>query len=938
MPTRVHALLVVRPDGHVPADLHLKRTLLALRAQSRPLDALTIVICGRDGAVTELAAASGAEAVITAPARTSYAQALAMAGRRLSGEAVWLLAQDTAPMPEALARLCGALETAPSVAIAAPKLVRWNDPARIESLGETMTIGGRAVSLAAGEFDQGQHDAREDVLGADVRGLLVRTDTWRELAGIDTGLAGADEGLDLGVRARLRGYRVALAPAAAVAVAGDGVAGLPGAAAAWMRRAYAERTAALHRRLVYAPAPAVFFHWLSLFPLALLRSLGHILAKHPGLILPEWAAAATAMVGVVSVARARTRIRRTRKASWARLAPLRISRRELRSRLDTDPLAGAGPGRRELRFFGGGGAGVVLAALVVSVVCFTALLAWPVLGGGALLPLRATVTQLWADATDPLRSVGWVTVGPADPFSAVVAVLGSLWPFAPSRALVLLWLLALPLAALGGWFLTTRVSERPVVRALGAVGWAAAPPLLAALTDGRPTAVIVHLLLPWAAYTATVARRSWSASGVASILLVGVVAASPSLAPALLLVWILGLVLTFTLRRGVGAARVAWLVVPAAAVFAPLILHRLRADEGGALWADPGLPVDTGAGTALFDGLAMIAGYPTGDLGRWTEFAAGRPWWPLLFVLPLLLLAVLAPAVARLVPAALMWLTALTGIATASLVAGVALSTDGVHAVGIWPGSALSLYWLGILAAALATVDGLRATQRARVPIVAVTLAVLLAAAAPALSANIRGTSALTEGSTSTLPAYVEAEGRGSLATGTFMMTPTPDGGLVVDVIWGDTSALGGQSTLRSARSEADGGDAVAAQLAAALVSDTGGDAVDTLARHGIAYIMLAGADGQEDRGGALRLETETSLNQRSDLEKVGETSKGMLWRIATPVTERAATADQRARAGWGSALQGGAIAVALLLALPTRRSLASARRWPRVVGIGGGS
>ena len=34
MPARVHALLVVRPDGRVAADLHLERTLTALRAQS----------------------------------------------------------------------------------------------------------------------------------------------------------------------------------------------------------------------------------------------------------------------------------------------------------------------------------------------------------------------------------------------------------------------------------------------------------------------------------------------------------------------------------------------------------------------------------------------------------------------------------------------------------------------------------------------------------------------------------------------------------------------------------------------------------------------------------------------------------------------------------------------------------------------------------------
>ena len=97
----------------------------------------------------------------------------------------------------------------------------------------------------------------------------------------------------------------------------------------------------------------------------------------------------------------------------------------------------------ELRFFSGGGAWAVLAALVVSVASFTTLLAWPVLGGGALLPLRTTVSGLWNDAAWGLRGLGVDVVGPADPFAGVLAVLGSMWPGSPSFVLVLLWILAL---------------------------------------------------------------------------------------------------------------------------------------------------------------------------------------------------------------------------------------------------------------------------------------------------------------------------------------------------------------------------------------------------------------------------------------------------------------------------------------------------------------
>jgi hypothetical protein len=199
MPSRVHALLVVRPDGREAADIRLQRTLTALRAQSRPVDTLTIVLCETDAAVQDVARASHAEGVIRADRRTSFADALALGSHRLEGDAVWVLTHDTVPDPDALTRLAGALEAAPSVAFAAPKLVRSDERDRIVSFGVSMTNLGRTVGLADGEHDQGQYDGSEDVLGADVRGILVRADAWTALGGVDRA-RGSGRGLDLGAR------------------------------------------------------------------------------------------------------------------------------------------------------------------------------------------------------------------------------------------------------------------------------------------------------------------------------------------------------------------------------------------------------------------------------------------------------------------------------------------------------------------------------------------------------------------------------------------------------------------------------------------------------------------------------------------------------------------------------------------------------------------
>ena len=943
MPARVHAILVVRPDGRTPAAFHLRRTLAALDAQTRPVDAVTIVLCGEDDNLRQLAADSRAEGVISAPRTTRYAEAAALATHRVNGDAVWLLAQDTAPEPQALARLAGALELAPSVAFAAPKLVRWDDRGEIVSLGVSMTTLGRAVGLADGQLDQGQHDAGQDVLAADVRGVLVRTPVWRELRGLDRGLSGADEGLDLGVRARLAGGRVTLVPNAVVAVAGDGVAGLPDVYGTRrrMRRAFAVRTAQLHRRLVYAAAPVLPLQWLAILPVALWRTIVHLVAKRPGQIWPEWAAAATAMVRIPAVARARSGIRRTRRVSWQSLAPLRIGRADLRTNLaladDSDRLADAR--RTELRFFSGGGAWAVLAALVVSVAAFPALLAWPVLGGGALAPLRDTVAQLWADAAYGQRPLGLDTVGAADPFSAVVALIGSLSPAAPSQALVVLWVLALPLAVLGGWFAATRVTDRSLLRITGGVAWALAPTFLHVLVEPRPAAMLLHLLLPWLFYAGSVAHRSWAAAGMASLILVGVAACAPSLVPALLVLWLVALAIAAGRGAGRGAARVAWLVVPAAAVSAPLVWQQFASGNLWGLLADPGVPWAGPVATADAAGRALLAaGFPAPDPGGWGGMLAGAPtWWvPLLVALPALL-ALIAPLTVRWAAGVALLSISALGIATAFAAVTVSVAvTAGAQPVVVWPGTGLSLAWLGVIGAALVTLDVVPSVPTVRVLAATGVMAVLAVGAVPALTAQARGAATLTEGAASTLPAYVAAEGRGSPSLGTIVIAPLADGSVAADVVWGASETLGGQSTLRATRVDATPADRETAELVADLVTDAADDAVAPLAERGIGFVLLAPAtEPATEAAQSLRRTAAIALDQRDRLEAVGETARGSLWRVSGGIEPRPGADEQvAATARWIFAGQAVVLMIAVLLAIPTAQTRRDARRVPRIVGL----
>lgn len=930
MPARVHAIVVARPGSSARAQL--LRTLDALRSQSTPPASITLVMCGDATTARESeTVATTVEGIIEARGSTSFADAVGLAAPRVAqGSAVWLLAHDTAPHQRALERLVGTLERSPSAAIVAPKLVHTDNEREIVSLGVSMTGLGRSVELASGELDQGQHDGSDDALAADVRGLLIRGEV-REHLRPDPALAGADEGLDLGVRARLGGGRVVLVPSARVSVAPDGPASLPSGRG---RRAYVTRVAQLHRRLAYAPAVAVPLHWLTLLPLALWRSATHLIGKRPEAVAPEWAAALTVMLRVGAIARSRGTIASFRSSSWSSITPLRVSNHDLRRRLD-DGHGSEGGAASELHFFSGGGAWAVLAALVVSVAAFTSLLAWPVIGGGGLLPLRTTVAALWNDAAWGLRGLGVGVVGPADPFAAVLAVLGSLWPAGPSFSLVLLWILALPLAVLGGWFAATRVTDRAGLRIFAGIVWALAPTFLTALVDGRPAGVLVHLLLPWLFNAAVVAHRSWGAAGAASLLFAAVTACSPSLAPAMLVLWIIALGITLGGARFRGAARLLWVPVPAVVLFAPLLIWQVSHGSLIAVLADPGLIWASPQAAADAAGrLALASGFPSRDLAGWTAVVgpALAPWAAVLLA-PLAVLALVSTVAPRWRAGITLLVVAVSGFATAFLAVGVTVSFAQGAGVAIWPGAGLSLAWIGLTGAALVTLDTALTLPRARLVGAAVAALAVAACAVPALSAFHLGRSVLTEGPESSLPAYIAAQAVDDRPIGTLVLTPQNDGGLAAEVAWGASETLSAQTTVLSSATEIRGTDITT--LAVDLLSARDFDGAAELGELGVGYVLLAELpDDESDRARTLHTAAVTSLDQRAGFVQAGTTDRGVLYRLEEDPAERAQlTAGQEATARLVVTLQVIFVLAALLLSMPTRASRRASRARSRIVG-----
>lgn len=230
---------------------------------------------------------------------------------------IWLLHDDSAPEPTALAELLRGARSGPTVAITGAKQRDWFAPEHLLELGVTVSLSGRRyLGLEEGELDQGQHDSRVDVYGVGTAGALVRTDVWDELDGTDPVLGPFGDGIDLARRARLAGHRVIVAPRAVVRHARAGYLGLRPSASHGRkpvatpdpRRSFrARRSSLLYRRLVDARAWTLPFLPLLIVLAALIRMVARVATKEFRLAGDEVAAATAALTRPRTVHQARVR-------------------------------------------------------------------------------------------------------------------------------------------------------------------------------------------------------------------------------------------------------------------------------------------------------------------------------------------------------------------------------------------------------------------------------------------------------------------------------------------------------------------------------------------------------------------------------------------------------------------------------------------------------
>ncbi|MCC2320186.1 glycosyltransferase [Cellulomonas xiejunii] len=550
--TPVTAVVVTRG-----ATRYLMVTLRALALQTRrPMRVLVVDVAPRDEHVGALLDEAFAGAVtgprlsaVHAPRARTFGEAvraglemLAQAGGERPTTWLWLLHDDSAPAPDALARLVRTVSNAPSVVVAGCKQRTWTDPERLLEVGVRTTRSGRRMTdVEPGELDQGQHDGRTDVLGVGLAGALVRRDVWDALGGTDPALGPYGDGLDLSRRARLAGHRVVVVPDAVVRHAQAAYHGLRPARGGPSRgqdllgtevdldgdgepdtadptRSFAaRRRSLLHQRLVGAPLPLVPVVVLLTLAAAVVRSLGQVAAKHPQLAVAELRVALLALLRAGEVVRARRRARATSVVPRRTLRPLQATWRDVwrqtrdrrLARLETR-RAGRAPSELELRELAAAATrrrttlAVVVGLLALLSATAVGRLVGPVAAGAPLVgeALARTTTDLsdvWAAATSGWIAGGFGAPGPADPLLTVLAALSALLGGELRAAVGVVVLGGVMLAGVGAWVAAGAATRSVMVRAWAALAWATAPALLLAVGDGRVGGVVVHAALPWVA-------------------------------------------------------------------------------------------------------------------------------------------------------------------------------------------------------------------------------------------------------------------------------------------------------------------------------------------------------------------------------------------------------------------------------------------------------
>jgi len=195
---------------------NLLRAALGSLARQTGVEFETIVVDNgsRDGSA-DMAEEFGARVIRNAENRGFCAannQGIAAA----RGEFVALLNNDAEAEPGWLAALHRACSRSPEVGMAASKVLVWEDPGHIDKVGHLIFPDGQNKGRGSGARDAGQFDREEEVLWPDGCAALYRKSMLEQIGGFDEDFFAYGDDAELGLRARIAGWKCIYTPEAVV--------------------------------------------------------------------------------------------------------------------------------------------------------------------------------------------------------------------------------------------------------------------------------------------------------------------------------------------------------------------------------------------------------------------------------------------------------------------------------------------------------------------------------------------------------------------------------------------------------------------------------------------------------------------------------------------------------------------------------------------------
>ena len=848
---------------------------------------------------------------------------------------IWLLHDDSAPEKAALQELLQVVERSPSAALVGPKQLSWQNPRQILQLGLTLAPNGDLFTLVAGELDQGQHDSLDDVLAVGTAGVLLKTEVYQQLGGLDPKAPPLAADIDLSIRARLAGHRVLVAPRAKVIHAALALSGQR--PRGWLRVSpkAAIRRAEIHLKLTYNSAFSTFFYWLFLPLLALARSISALVVKRPDRIVPEIGASIWGWFTILARLSSRRRMAKNRTFAFSKLNSLRADWRQVRASrrakadannfVDTESdESGSGAGDqgepRGKGLFESKSILIALALLILSASW------WPrniAAVGGGLLPLGQNWIDVFNRAGASYQHIGIGFIAPSDPFVWVLTAISALTFWAPSLSVAMLMLLVKPLAFIAFFKLASNVTRSTLARNVAALVYALWPVVLEFQNEARLPILIAYLALPWFANAvirvAGFGDRSARASAQQRVtwvalagLLLAVIAASAPIA-GLISIFGLGLIALTRIKR---LGYLIWVALPTAALFGPtVIFYSFKLLQPLALLADPGLPQQTSKTPYLdlalpFAGLENMAGIEA----SWLIFA-------------IVLLALPAIFIRRAGLVTTLTISSFVLIALSLLISRIQVPAVGVGSTGyqhqtVFLTAGNALIFVALLTGLIFAIFFGDLRARRFKAIYASFLSLLLVA--PALVFTYVNPNSLSYTDARAVPSIVQAEALAGSQLKLLALSPSVSKkGAVTyaaELVNGDGVQLEDVSVsyrfaVAQITSESSEFTKVS-QLVADLASASGASLQGSLESLGLGFILVPKSNSTETA------ELSFALDSVAELESVGVTDYGQLWRVREP-NQKLLNAKPESTADWSitKAVQLSILAAFVLLALPSRTS-----------------